>query len=57
MVQYVKVDIVCPCGYVIRSVPTNPTSTSGVRGTSRCQACNRNIEYFIRGRDVRTNYK
>lgn len=57
MVQYVKVDIVCPCGHVIRSVPTNPTSTSGVRGTSRCQACNRNIEYFIRGRDVRTNYK
>jgi len=57
MANYVKVDIVCPCGRLIRTVTSNADSSSTTRGTSHCPACKKNVEYAIRGTNAYTNYK
>lgn len=57
MANYVKVDIVCPCGRLLQSRSNNADSRSTTRGTIVCPACKKRVEYAVTGANAYTNYK
>ena len=60
MYQKVRVDMVCPCGRLLdyRNVSVIDGKTAGItRGTKRCPACKKTVEYAYIGTNCYTNYK
>ena len=55
--NYVKVDVVCPCGRLLLTRSSNADSGSTTRGSKMCPACRRNVEWSVRGAYSYTNYK
>lgn len=57
MAQYVKVDIVCPCGKLLETRTSNADSGSTTRGIKLCPSCKKKVEFAVRGSHAYTNYK
>lgn len=57
MSNYVRVEVKCPCGRVLKTGTYNTESTSTTRGTLFCINCRKKVEFEIKGASVRTHYK
>ena len=57
MVNYVKVDVVCPCGRLLKTQNNNADSGSTSTGYMTCPSCRRRVVYQIRGAYAYTSYK
>lgn len=57
MANYVKVNVVCPCGKLLLSRTNNADSGGIIRGQSHCSACKNNVQWQIQGAYAYTNYK
>lgn len=57
MANYVKVDVVCPCGRLLKTVNSNADSGITTNGNMKCSSCKKNVAYQIRGANAYTSYK
>jgi hypothetical protein len=57
MANYVKVDVVCPCGRLLTTKTSNADSGSISSGSMRCPSCKKNVSYQVRGANAYTSYK
>lgn len=57
MSNYVKVDVVCPCGRLLRTVTSNSESGSTTTSSTKCSSCKKNVSIQVRGSNAYTSYK
>ncbi len=57
MANYVKVDIVCPCGRLLRTVTNNADSGGTSSGSITCPSCKKHVSFQVRGANAYTSYK
>ena len=57
MANYVKVDVICPCGNKLLTRQSNADSGSTTKDTKRCPACKRDVMWWVRGDRSGAAYK
>ena len=57
MANYVKVDVVCPCGRLLETRNNNADSGSTTSGIRKCPSCKKDVSYQVRGAIAFTSYK
>ncbi len=57
MAKYVKVDVICPCGYRLKTRQSNAESGSSTSFTKVCPSCKKTVGCTVRGANAYTGYK
>lgn len=57
MVNYIFVEVKCPCGKLLEKRRSNAESNSTTRGSRRCPRCKKMVRYEVTGGRVNTNYE
>lgn len=47
MSNYVKVDVVCPCGRLLRTVTSNSESGSTTTSSTKCSSCKKMFQFRL----------
>lgn len=57
MSDYGNVNVVCPCGRLLKSVKSNFKNQSTTNSSMKCTSCKKDVAIQVRGANAYTSYK